>query len=136
MKVQTNTTEYAIIARAAGGWSLLSRRSTPRRLAATRDPAEAMAWGERQGGLAGLLAWIDAQPPDTRDTLRDRAVAAVDLATGVETPLHIPAPDFDGAWSPTLHPIDPAMCRGKQKVYAAPKAPRAARAAVGEPQLV
>lgn len=55
---------------------------------------------------------------------------AIDPATLETLPLRIPAPDIDAAWSPTLDPITPAdvaLCRGKGRVHAAPKAARAAR---------
>jgi hypothetical protein len=89
--------------------------------------AEARAWPEPWRSLWASLA--EAGEAEGLSS-READVLAYDCYAGwAKAELVVPKPeaDFDLAWSPTLDPIVPEMCRGKAKLYAVPKPARAAK---------
>jgi hypothetical protein len=111
-----------------GRLAYLARGSDPERPAGVWDWRRAATWPTTDA----LLAWADALPLAAQAALQVRRARVVKVPPEYGGPaprLRFECPDFDRAWSPTLDPIVPEMCRGKAKAYAAPKAPRAAQAA-------
>lgn len=86
---------------------------------------EARSWPEPWGSL-----WADLAEAGEEEGLTPREAEALaydvfagQLPTSARSKLD-PGPglaDFDRAWSTTADPIFPEMCRGRTRVYAAPK---------------